>query len=221
MSKSPDFSNVNRTPFATLSLQASSILRGPSYINIPNLDNETFYGWSVLCLEIRPRKDYRIESRIVYANLLDTTQNFGILRAVSWEGEEAKKIVKERKEKLNLTLPARFVKIPIEKLEKWLSELDNLQIHINEPFRDNYDGKILKLRLEVDYLSCIFEKVWQTADVKKDLLSQKWDFIWSDMTESLINSVTVAKPIENIQLTNFEFEYDFPSYQPNKIVGNR
>jgi hypothetical protein len=207
------------SPYAKLRIQANAIWRGPKDIIIPALDGESFYGWSTLSLELRPEKVDHVESRVVYANLFDTSQKVAILRAVYWNGTATKKEMAALKdeETFELILPARFVKLPVEICHTWLSEFDNINITVNTPKKDDEKLHIKRLRIERDYKSNIFEKIWQTQDETHFFLNQKWDAVWTQMTKALNEEPSVDDFSESFWFVNPQVKYNFRSYQSNSL----
>lgn len=208
-----------RSPYASLRVKANAIWRGPEDITIPDLGGDTFYGWSTLSLELRPKWEDRLESRIVYANIYDVKQKTVILRAVYWDRVAARKAIAkpEQGESYNLMLPARFVKVPAEVFKGWLSDFDNVNVVINTPKKEDKKAGIRRLRIERDYAASIFEKVWQTENKKHSLLNQKWDSIWKQMSNILSQEPFVVNLDEDFWFVNPQVKYNFRTYQPDLL----
>jgi hypothetical protein len=200
--------------FSTIRVQAITILQGPRGIESSEGEDK-FYGWPILSLErsISAPTDY-IELRSVYANPYDTTQQIAILRAVSWNGESVRKLVRKQGHEFKLVIPVRFIKLPIEELKSWLSEFDGTRLTINIDYPGNI-ANIKKLRIEQDYTSCIFEKVWQVQPVSRSKLDQSWNRVWIQMTEKLIGEPPVNDLDEDFWFKNADVMYDFQGYQPD------
>jgi hypothetical protein len=179
------------------------------------MGEDKFYGWPVLSLEklIVAPADY-IESRSVYANLYDTSQQIAILRAVSWNGEAVRKLIREHGREFKLIIPARFVKLPIEALKGWLLEFDRTRVTVNIAC-PNETTNVKKIRIEPDYTCCIFEKMWQTHPVKHSKLDQRWDRVWRQMTQILLKEPWVQDLDEDFWYMSPEVRYDFRVYQPD------
>jgi hypothetical protein len=220
-----DMTSMLSTPLSPgghVGRQANIILQGPkSMIWDPEIEGEPpFWGWPVLSLEtITATLPARIESRSVYANLTDDTQPFAVLRAVYWNWDIAKKMIEEQQKEdiIRPTIPARFVKLQMIQLGEWLSVFNNISVTIDGSCVDDDEVPIRKLRIEQDYTSCIFEKVWQTQDVNHNPLNQKWDQVWQQMTEALKNGSHIFRLKEDYRLLKFEFNYDFEVYQPDQF----
>jgi hypothetical protein len=204
--------------FSTVRTQANAILRGPQNILwAPDVESEPpYYGWSALLLEKMKAApvDY-IEARSVYANLFDNTQQFAVLRAVSWNGETTRKLVREQGQNFKLLMPARFVKLPIERLKTWLSEFNGISITVNIDCIDDDAANIRRLRIKQDHISCIFEKVWQAHQTNHSKLNQKWDQVWTQMTESLITEPSITNLDEDFWFVKLDIAYDFRTYRPD------
>lgn len=215
------------TPRKLTGMQADAILQGPKSMiwNSETKDEIPFlYGWAILSLTTTTATlPACIESRSVYADLTDDSQEFAILRAVYWDWAIARKATKAQKaankqeSKIKQNIPARFIKLPITQLVEWLSAFDNVSTSVDEPCTYSKEGPIRGLRVERDYTACIFEKVWQEDDTEHSLLKRQWNKIWQQMTEALINEPIVSRVQEDYWLINLEPNYDFDAYKPNKF----
>jgi hypothetical protein len=204
--------------FGKVRLQASAISRGPSNIVIEGQEGEYFYGWPVLSLEARAYRGDRVESRSVYANLSNESQQSIVLRAVCWNGRAVRNAIGQQKgePKIDLVTPAKYVKLPVEHLRKWLSEFDDVSVAANDAC-GHYDEQTLirGLRIDKEYMICVFEKVWQAQDSSNPLLDKKWDHVWQKMTEVLAVEPSITDFDENFWIVNPEVKYDFGAYQAN------
>jgi hypothetical protein len=208
-------SSRSLSPFAAIRVEACAIWRGPKNIEVSDSEGVSFYGWPTLSLEVTTGQTDRVESRTMYANLFDDLQHFAILRAVNWDGRLIKKTVVEQGENFKLMLPARFVKIPVEWARTWLSEFDGMNVAINEVLSDDNTVDIRRLRIEQDYKTCVFEKIWQTHNSSYAPLNQKWDGVWRQMTGALTNEPLVTDFDEDFWFVNPEIVYDLQTYQPD------
>jgi hypothetical protein len=138
---------------------------------------------------------------------------------VQWDGETTKKTIKEDNSKnFELIMSARFILIPVKKLKDWLLEFDNLNILITESSGDK-KAKIRKLRIEANYNSSVFEKIWQAEDKNHQILNQKWDNVWLLMSEALSIEPVFSNFNEDFWLFNPIFRYNFQNYQPDKLLS--
>lgn len=199
-------------------MQAQVILRGPENITWHSelKDEPSFYGWPVLSFEtVTATLPAQVESRSIYAHLYDKTQPFAILRAVFLDWKSTREAFREQGENFQLTLPARFIKLPIDRLNTWLSSFSNLKTSIDELCPYDSEVPIRKLRIERDYTACIFEKVWQNEDEDHAILNEKWDQVWEQMTETLAIEATMDYLREDFWLNQVEARYNYQAYKPN------
>ena len=189
----------DHSPYSLMRIQEEAIYRGPKsiVIPIPNSKGHSFYGWPILSLEANKLREGNVESRSIYANLLDKTQSFAILRSVIWNRRSTKEAIKEHGGKHLPSLPARFIKIPAIKLEAWLLELDRLKTSLPGKIEDD-DGTSLirRLRIEIDYTGNIYERVWQGQNKSFAKLNRKWDGVWLQMTKCLTLEPSISDLLE-------------------------
>jgi len=209
------------SPVSVIRIQARAIWRGPQSVELHDDGGVSFYGWRTLALELRPGKADRIESRSVYANLYDRTQPTAILRAVYWDGELVRRQTKQPEDKdrpFRLKVPARFVQMPVDRLVAWLAQLEGVSIPVDDMCGDDGATSIRRLRIERDYLSCIFEKVWRLEDPKHARLNKRWDQIWQEMNTSLTNEQLVGNVVENFWFVKPRVRYDLRAYDISLIA---
>lgn len=199
-------------------VQAQAIWNGPVDIESRSGDGEPFYGWRTLHLEARSAESDQLETRIVYANLLDISQHYVIMRAVHWNGGRIKASIKQTGSTPPLILPARFVKLPAEQLRSWLSEFDGLEVTIRTALPISQLGAIKRLRIEMDYKTCVFEEIWQTKNDHHILLDQKWAAVWEHMTEILQERSGILSYDEDFRFVQPEFIYDLEAYSPSITI---
>lgn len=206
------------SPIGKIGMKVQATLQGPQTITWPEVENRSsFYGWSTLYLQvISPTLPSQTEVRSIYANLTDGSQEFVVLRAVYWDWKKERRKIREQKENYELVFPARFVKLPNEKLNTWLSTFTGRAM-VDEPCLDNNGVPIRGLRIERDYTACKFEKVWQGSRQHHIKLNQQWDQVWLEMTEALQTMPTVAHLREDFWLTQLDVNYDFETYQPERF----
>lgn len=206
-------------PFGTVRVRALAILHGPADITLQQSSAEGFYGWPLLNLEAQEGRKDRIESRIVYANLFDEEQATAVLRSVFWDGEAARTVYRQREQPFRLSLPARFVLVSVQQAREWLSQFDNASTVINDAIGEEDTVIIRRLRIERDYKSTVFEKVWQAQDKSHETLNQRWDQVWSYMTESLQTGPLISDADEDFWLARPWGRYDMKGWQPEQLAA--
>jgi len=207
----------NQHFFGNVRLQASAIWRGPYNIVIEGSRGRYFYGWPILSLEARAYKTDRIESRSVYASLSRKSQRIVVLRAVTWDGKATRETIRRQGENLqfDLVMPAKYVGLPVKHLKAWLSQFDDVTVLANETCEDDDDLTIIRrLRIDKNYATCTFEKVWQSQAPRNTLLNQKWEYVWEQMTKALTTKPPITNFDEEFWFVNPEVKYDFEAYQP-------
>ncbi len=202
-------------PFIDLRVQAVAILNGPRDITIPAKKGDKFYGWPMLTLELKSAQGDYIECRSVYANLFNKSQKSAILRATSWDGNSARADFYRDPNRFKLQLPARFVEIPIRRLRSWLACFDGIQIELKNIHEVNEEESIRRLRIERDYKSQTFEKMWQLRNSDNTELRSAWDNVWFQMTKSLLTAPRVENLAEGFWFVMPEIRYDFQKFTPD------
>lgn len=211
--------NVAETPgslFGSIRVRALAIWNGPHNIET-SFGANRFWGWRTLSLEVRSVGTDQVESRSVYADLLDEQQRFAIIRSVYWDGDAIRKAIYGG-QKVNLVLPARFVTISVELLSAWLAAFKDLTMQVFPAYEKNDKADIRKLRIELDYVSCIVEKVWATQDPSHSLLNEQWNLIWNQMTEALMHEPMLEQFDEDFWFSHPEVHYDFESYSSQRYT---
>lgn len=216
-----NLSSPSLSPYGAVRVQASLIYGGPRNITVRDLGGEPFYGWATLSLGIRPGRADRLEARAVYANPHDTSQQVAVLRAVAWDGVAARNAVWRRDQEYRLTMPARFVQVPVEQVRTWLGDFEGISVAL-APARDGGPGvPIRRLRIEWDYLAGIFERVWQVEDSHYASLNRRWNSVWAQMTTAL----EAASVITNLDEDFWELDiattrdvYDYQAYAPRQFA---
>jgi hypothetical protein len=215
--------SITHPLFSKVRLHAAAAYNGPHSITIRAKDR-SFYGWPTLVLELRSAKADRVESRTIYANLFDHTQEFAILRATFWDGVSSRKNFKEypefreHPEKFPVVLPARFVKISTRRLRSWLFEINGMSVKVSGVNAiDSKVDVVRKIRVEQDYVACVFEKVWQAEDRNHAILNNKWRKIWTGFSRALKTAPIIDKFTENFGLAVPVFWYDFDNFQPDLL----
>lgn len=206
-----------RKRLSSIRKDALIMYRGPHSISFA-VDEEKFWGWATLTLEVQTAKLDVIESRSVYANLFDEGQTLTVLRAAYWDGPSARQ--KLRKEhQYDILLPARFVQLKAERLRLWLSDLNGLNIQLHTAYEADGNTEIRKLRIELDYVTWVFERVWQLTDSGYALLNQRWNHVWNQMTQALMNEPVIQNFEEHFLFPVPKVRYNFSTYQPERYTA--
>lgn len=200
--------------YGSVRAQASAIYTGPKSVEAV-LNDQRFWGWPILSLEVRAAQIDSIESRSVYANLVNESQHVAILRAVYWDGQSAKKAIYDGRP-FTMVLPARFVIMPLKRLDLWLAEFADIVVSVSTKSEKDETVDIRKLRIELDYIASIFEKVWQVRDSAHAVLNKKWSGVWDQMTEQLKNGPALSDLSENFRFVIPEVRYEFNTFHPDR-----
>lgn len=161
---------------------------GPHSIEVRQPELDLFYGWSVLTLAGRYDWPFRIESRIVYANLFDTEQPIAVLRAVSWDYGIAHQAISELRESAPLAVPVRFVEVPLPHVREWLTKFKDLTVTAEQTEVHDETLPIRRLRIEWEYTSCVLEKIWKEQGPQHEPLLTAWSQVWVAMGNALRTS---------------------------------
>lgn len=188
---------------------ALRVWEGAPSIEVRQLGDDLFYGWSVLALAARFNWPLRIESRIVYANLFDQEQHTAFLRAVSWDYGIAHQAISELRENAPLAVPVRFVEVPLPQLREWLTTFKDLTITAEQTVVHDATLPIRRLRVEWEYTSCVLEKIWQEQGPQHEALLTAWSQVWAAMSNTLRTFP---------QLETSMVDEDFSSVQPDRSV---
>ncbi len=98
---------------------------------------------------------------------------------------------------VKLTMPTRFVVLPIEQAREWMSRFAQQVAYIDDTLAEfSADVQTRSLRIEREYLSCIFEKVWERQDERNLLLQRTWDAVWLDMGRALREAPVLDRPVK-------------------------
>lgn len=210
---------IARTPqgprYGEMRGQALSIWRGPGALQTPAQDGTNDYGWSVLNLAALFDDPLLLESRIVYAHLFDTEQQSAVLRAVAWDDRvairalRALRALRDQGQTAPLTMPVRFVRLPLAQLEQWLAAFKDLAITADQTVVEDTTLPIRRLRIEWEYTSCVIEKVWKGEAPEHAELLKVWTAVWQEMGEALRS----ASPLPLDEVTEL-----FDTEQPDTSV---
>jgi len=178
---------------------------------------ERFYGWPYILLAVRaPTLDWQ-ETRIVYANIYDKFQKYGIIRSVLWNGTHARKLFRTDPSSVSLSIPAKFVVIPMDRVEFCLKPFQRVSSPVLVK-DDEPKIEIRRIRIERDYATGVFERTWHLSSIPKSLraLDEAWSTVWEYLGEDLHRSNQIEDIEEDFWIENFQMNYDFEGYN-NKL----
>jgi hypothetical protein len=182
-------------------------------------DDEHFCGGHcVLRLAMRQRtsSDPYLEARAVYAYLDREEQPDAILRAMSWD---SKSVVRKSRDDpppdAPFTIPAKFVRVPIAQVRQWIKVFDGLPMSLQVfPLEDD-STPICSLRVETNYVSNAFEKVWQVLPGEQSEFLRAWQEVWHEMGNILQASLSLTNVAESFPHIEGKPErYDLQAYKP-------
>jgi len=193
--------------------RAASIVRGPDNITQGSDTSHTFYGWKALALELRPTIHACVESRTIYANILDATQEVAILRAVTWDRIGIRRAILTQGVDYELVLPARFVTIPMQHVTGWLALFQAIAVPLAYSDEKSAKTPLRRLRIEWDYLYDVAERSWRSQGASFSLLNAHWDAVWRETTELLADAPESVGVREGFSDTVSEIIYDNKKYK--------
>ena len=214
---------TQRSEAATNRIRALGAWRGPWSITLRDESGGLLRGWQVLSLAVRTARTHRIivESRSVYANLADERETLAVLRAVYWNQAEAMAANASRHANRD-AVSARFVRVPTSRVQAWIAPLVGQRVPMVEPWRQDDSSPIRSIRIDLNWISHIFEKSWQSTDEPHMNLNQIWLDIWDDMSASL----TTDDQITDIALIEEAFRdmegvpvYEIGDYETSRSIG--
>lgn len=189
---------------------------GPRAVELDNLDDDSFYGWSVLSLGVRFAYPILLESRTVYAHLFEEDAVWAVLRAMSWDDRPAQRAIWTQGQSAPLNVPVRFVRLPLTQLHSWLKVFKDLPIIADQSLVKDSALPMRRLRIEWEYTSCVIEKVWRGAAPEHAALLQAWTHVWQEMGEALRVAPQIA-PHEVTELFD-AVQPDTSVYQPQEYT---
>jgi len=201
-----------KTPYGRTRRLAYDLWRGPEYITKPD-ENEPFGGPCILRLALRTGTSAKpqIEARAVYGSF---TEQDAILRAVYWDGQTAVK--NSEREEQQIKIPASFVRVPVASMRQWISIFDNLQTSLQTMPQQNDSLPICSLRVEIDAVYSVFEKVWQVAPGEADELQHAWQDVWQQLGLALETFPAITDVEEIFPYVEGKPEvYDVQAYKPS------
>lgn len=196
-------SDAHLSPTTQMRVDAEIVLRGPSSMSWQH-DTEGCWGNQTLHLGKRQyRSDYS-ETISVYTNLFDKSLDFGVVRIVSWHGQNARKQFRANPQDFQLIFNAKFIEVRKEMIVEWINRFPDISLKIGEYHRVD-DPEIRHLKLVLNYASNSFENTWTDKEENAEL-NKVWEETWED-----IISVTSTMP----QMANFKEH--FPYWNPNVV----
>ncbi|HEU5378292.1 MAG TPA: hypothetical protein VFV38_22950 [Ktedonobacteraceae bacterium] len=155
----------------------------------------------------------QIEARAAYASLVDETQPDAILRAVYWNSQTV--IPSSPPETTPMKIPARFVQVPNIQTQQWIRRFEGLQTSLQIFSLQNDSLSICSLRIEIDSVDSVFEKVWQVPPDEQDGLTRAWIEVWDNMGKALQTCPVIAGVEESFASLEEKPEaYDLQGYKP-------
>jgi len=206
--KSTFYGHVRRTAY--------ELWRGPDYVLTPDEDNPVG-GLCILRLALRKGTSMKplIESRAVYTSLTDDTQHGAILRAVYWDSQTVKR--DSPPETTPIRIPAKFVQVPVERVRQWISAFDNLPTSLRVSRQQDDSLPICSLRIEIDPVDSVFEKVWRVIQNEDIELNHTWQDIWQEMNLALQTCPSITEMEEDFPCVKSQPDdvYDLQAYKPS------
>jgi len=177
-------------------------------------------GARVLHLALRKGTSMKpvVESRAVYASLVDETQPDGLLRAIYWDSQTVKR--DSSPETTPIKIPAKFVRVPVERVRQWIGAFDTLSTSLHVSSEEDDSLPICSLRIEIDAVYSVFERVWQVTPDEENELQRVWQEVWLQTGLALQTSPGVTDIEENFSCVEPKPDvYDFQTYQPSLNVS--
>lgn len=206
--------------YAAARRQAKTIYRGPDNIVIPDENGgHAFYGWRILALEARwgGVQDI-VESHVVYANLLNALQQTAILRTTLWDSNDIRRQIAASDVPYRLTLPARFVHVPTDVVRTWVTSFEDMRVPFSTRQDHAEDTIIKRVRIEWDYATTVWERMWRLDDASLHELDRNWADVWAAMAESAEGATAVTGMDEGFFQVPLDFAYDTEAYYPALLL---
>ncbi len=192
---------LDRDPVTQMRIDAEIAFNGPSSLGWPH-DNERYWGSLVLQLGKRQyRSDYN-ETISVYANLFSDFQEFGVVRIVTWHGQNARKQFRSNPQAFQLTVNAKFVEVPKEWVVDWVNRFPSISTIIGDHRRD-IDPEIRRLKVVLYNVSASFEKSWINWG-QNEPLNEAWQETWEKI-------MSVSMTLPNLNNFSEHFKYRNPN----------
>lgn len=191
----------SRSQHGSVRAAAFRTLRGPRTLGVAEANGHAIGGWGVLRLRLQfGTVGARAEQRTVYADFTDLAEEAAVLRAVTLDVE--------RLSESGTVLPARFVKMPSVEMRRWMHQFGPIETEVGVCGQASSGEEIRNLRLEPDYLACLFEKAWRPGG-KITHLDVAWEHVWADMSSLLETGARldqVSERFEGIAKATYDLE---------------
>lgn len=187
--------SVRKSFYGRVRETAYELWRGPAFVRMKNEDDMAG-GMHVLHLALRKGTSMKpvLESRAIYASLADETQPDGLLRSIYWNSQTVKR---DSPMETPVKIAAKMVRIPLSKVRQWVSVFEKVQTSFERLAEADDSWPICSLRVEIDTVYSVFEKVWQVDPGKEDELQRAWRQVWQEMGQALQSCPAVTE-IEEI-----------------------
>lgn len=196
--------------------QIQYVLNGPREIK-GVIGGDHFYGWPYFLLAVRaPVLDWQ-ETRIIYANIYDKFQKYGVIRSTLWNGTNARQLFRQDPLSYSPSIPARFVVVPIDKIKLYMEPFRKVSAPVlSKDIEPQIE--IRRIRIERDYITGVFERTWHLGSVSKSLraLDKAWSIVWNYLVKDLNNADEIEKLEEDFWIDSFQPNYDIEGYN-NKL----
>ncbi|HEU5382701.1 MAG TPA: hypothetical protein VFV38_45425 [Ktedonobacteraceae bacterium] len=203
---------VKRTSYGRVRRLAYDLWRGPEYATRQN-ENDLSGGRCLLHLAIRQgiTAKPQLEARSVYSSF---EPEDAILRAIYWDSRAAAQnsVLDDQQ----IKIPAKFVSVPFARVQQWVDAFANLQNVLDISPQQDDSLPICSLRVEIDPVYCLFEKVWQVRPGEVNELQRAWQTIWQQMGLVLQASPVITDVEEHFRCVEGKTDaYDFQAYHPS------
>lgn len=170
---------------------AYTVWRGPDLLRMKS-DDDLSGGSHVLHLALRKGTSMKpvIASRAVYASLLDETQPDGLVRSMYWDSQSVWR--GSSPEHPPVRIAAKVVAVPLKSVQQWIAAFEHIQTSIERAAPADDSWPICSLRLEIDPVYMVFEKVWQVGQGSTPGLQRVWQHIWHALGQALQSSPAVT-----------------------------
>lgn len=193
-------------------------------------DGDFFYGWRVLHLEAlqhRRTRDEEHESRTIYANWGNKQQPqlaVAVLRAVQSSRSQIRSLLDQPgQSEQDILVSGRHVWVPMQRAREWVSAFSQLRVPVGELETTNSTEHIRHLRVDLNWISRVFEKRWEPSSADHDELNTLWELVWKQMTDALRTAASIgdATTLEETfprREAPHPFHYDRGAYDPERMV---
>lgn len=207
----------NRSPFSKVRLGARYGWDGPKYVSW-NDEGESYFGMLTILLQRIAADADLIDTRSVYANLFDDSQDYAVLRATYWDGVSTRKIVKAGDENYKPIIPAKFVQITMDQVRSWLHQITDVSVPSLRSWEEDLSFEVRRVRIEPDYRGKIVDFVWQSDDVKLEVMNQCWKAVWNEMSTVLSKGKSLIEFEEDFWIVEPRYEYELNNYDITRVT---